>query len=148
MLKSAMDYFTVPSVAQPLVAYRVCVKVENLRHLGYTDLRDWLNTPGNVYCGRNGRVYFGSGATKELFHYPKSKWCNPFKVNATQSLDQVLEAYYHHLWQLVQDPVNYQEFMGLYGQCLGCWCESGKRCHVDTIIGFLEYFAVQQQQQT
>ena len=42
----------------------VCVKISNLRKLKkkddtyYTDLEDWMNTPGNIYVGRSFSKYY------------------------------------------------------------------------------------------
>ena len=54
-----------------------CVKVNELRKVGYDNLRDWMSVDGNVLVTRNGRVPIkGEG----VFAYPKSMWANPYPV--------------------------------------------------------------------
>lgn len=54
-----------------------CVKVTELRKVGYDNLREWMSVDGNVLVTRNGRVPIkGEG----VFVYPKSIWANPYRV--------------------------------------------------------------------
>jgi len=59
-----------------------CLKVKYLRKAGYTDLRQWLATDGNVACVRSGRIFIKSeGDTRPMiFHYPSSIWYNPYHI--------------------------------------------------------------------
>jgi len=44
-----------------------CLKVKYLRKAGYTDLRQWLATDGNVACVRSGRIFIKSeGDTRPM----------------------------------------------------------------------------------
>lgn len=59
----------------------VCVKVSNLRKIGYFSLREWIADDKNLYVGRRGRLWITeNNGDKNIFHYPESKWANPFKV--------------------------------------------------------------------
>ena len=43
----------------------VCIKVDNLRKMGYTDLEQWLLDPNNLYTGRRGRIFITDTDTKD-----------------------------------------------------------------------------------
>ena len=60
-----------------------CMKVKYLRKAGYSDLRQWLGTPGNTACVRGGRIFIKTPgeAKAQIFHYSGSTWMNPFRVS-------------------------------------------------------------------
>lgn len=92
---------------------RVCIKVTNLRSLGYPNLREWLKEGDNVYVGRAGRVNIDG----QLYRYPASKWKNPYKVE--MPLEKSLELYKRHLFR--SGLIN--QLSELQGKTLGCWCK-------------------------
>jgi hypothetical protein len=104
-------------------AKHVCVKVNNLRKLGYTDLEQWINDPNNVYVGRHGRIFIHTGNEKKIYHY-NSKWGNPYKVQK-YSLTDALKLYEEYL---VSSPLinNIRE---LKHKNLGCFCDQNSQCH-------------------
>lgn len=58
---------------------RCCLKVKYLRP-EWDNLKEWTQTEGNIMCIRNGRVFITKDGKKEIFHYSKSEWSNPYKV--------------------------------------------------------------------
>lgn len=114
----------------------VSVKVKHLRP-AYDNFEDWLQDPQNVYIGRAGRIFIGSGDQKRIFHYPSSPWHNPYKVGPKgYSLGDALALYRDHLEALLTDPAVKEEFLQLSGKTLGCWC-CPQACHGDIIIQLL-----------
>lgn len=100
---------------------RVCIKVANLRKLGYESLREWLDDPDNIYVGRGGRIFID----KKIFHYPGSKWANPYKLTDF-SREQCILMFAEHLCSsgLLKDVKE------LRGMNLGCFCDEGEMmCH-------------------
>ena len=108
-----------------------CVKVASLRKQGYTDLEQWINTPGNMLVTRRGRIWITDPVTKEkrIFHYPESPWHNPFKLDPSikdpamkaQDLQNSLNNYVAHL---IQEGVWDKEHLQvLSGKNLGCFCQ-------------------------
>lgn len=103
-----------------------CIKVNNLRKIGFGSLDDWLSDPNNVYVGRKGRNYEGS------------KWANPFYVKK-YGLEKSLKKYteYLHTSGLIDDI---EELRGLN---LGCWCvqtrniDGSPRCHAQILSDML-----------
>ena len=65
------------------IPVRQCLKVKELRKLGIDDLRIWRSNPKNMMCTRHGRIFIGSKKqnNQEIYHYPASEWCNPYKVS-------------------------------------------------------------------
>lgn len=76
----------------------VCVKVDNLRLNGYTDLEQWMSDPNNIYVGRRGRIFIYNDAEKRIFHYPGNKWENPYKLK-DYSTRESLVLYIKHLFE-------------------------------------------------
>jgi hypothetical protein len=56
---------------------RQCVKVSELRKMGYTDFEDCVGTTDNVYVGRRGRIWI-HGENKRMYHFKGTKWGKPF----------------------------------------------------------------------
>ena len=104
---------------------RQCVKIGELRKLGFKSIKEWLEDKTNVYCGRKTRV----PVSGEMFFTPHSKWCNTFKIgkNCTD-IDECLRLY-------KQSVVGNSDLLGdinsLRGKNLGCFCLPGEKCHVD-----------------
>lgn len=108
------------------MASRECVKVANLRKKGYNSLEEWLSNPDHVYIGRN-MTFYVKGAEA-------SKWKNPFPVKK-YGLDQCLQLYREHL----EKSGLIKHIEELRGKTLGCWCQSGEKCHADVLITFLTH---------
>ena len=125
----------------------VCVKISNLRKLkkkdgnNYTDLEDWMNTPGNIYVGRRGRIFIHDKETgeKKYFGYPESKYANPFNLKE-MSLDESLTKYKEYL-------INSEIIESVYelkGLKLGCFCErhmdsyGNPLCHAQVLVNIIK----------
>jgi len=114
----------------------VCVKVGNLRKMGYVDLEQWLSDPNNLYTGRRGRIFITNSETKEkrYFAYAGSKWYNPYNLKE-YPLEKSLQLYIVHLFTsgLIL------EIDELRGKNLGCFClhqhsDSGSpTCHAQVL---------------
>lgn len=102
-------------------ASRVCVKVSNLRKIGYDSLKDWMNDE---------KIFITTNDGKKIFHYSGSEFGNPYKVSNSQTLDQILDLYRIH----IQNNANLPK---LVGKNLGCFCNLEDRCHVDVLIDLL-----------
>ena len=77
-------------------ATKQCIKVSELRKIGYSDLEEWIGDEDNLYVGRRGRIFIHNDGNKRIFHYRDSKWCNPFSLKK-HSLEESLEKYIAHL---------------------------------------------------
>ena len=98
------------------------------------DLERWFAMPNHVYTGRPGRVFIGTGADKHVFHYPGSKWANPYPVKeGTYTLGESLSLYITHLFEsgLIASLGE------LDGQTLGCFCTPAAQkndwCHASIL---------------
>ena len=112
---------------------RQCVKVAELRKCGYSDLRQWMATEGNVLVTRHGRIFID----KVIFHYPASEWGNPFPVK-DYTLEGCLLKYEEYLRNTVKNEEVKQRFLKLKeAKYLGCFCESRSACHADIILKVL-----------
>uniref|UniRef100_A0A6C0EJW9 DUF4326 domain-containing protein n=1 Tax=viral metagenome TaxID=1070528 RepID=A0A6C0EJW9_9ZZZZ len=117
------------------MTHKICLKISNLRKLGYFSLREWMEEPGNVYVGRRGRLWITEeDKTKTLFMYPDSKWKNPYKVGGEMSLERSLQLYREYLTStgLINEV---QELKGLN---LGCFCKDGEKCHAQLLVDLIE----------
>lgn len=107
-----------------------CVKVGELRKIygPHINLRKWLADPSHLYVGRRGRIFIGG----EIFHYPGSKWANPFTLKE-YSLEEALDLYREHL----DSTGLVSQVSELRGLTLGCFCvpsSGGKaRCHAEIL---------------
>lgn len=100
-----------------------CMKVSELRKVGYKDLEEWMNNANNLYVGRRGRIFItekdSNGITqKRVFHYDDSKFGNPYKVEPGWTLERCLEMY--DLYLKENDLLQYTD--ELRGKTLGCFC--------------------------
>lgn len=110
-----------------------CIKVSHLRKK-YNDpninLRKWMEMENNLYVGRHGRIFIN----KEIFHYPASKWKNPYKVS-DYTLAESLALYEEHIRKnLVQD------LKELSDKSLGCFCDQSNPCHAQVLVKLYNEF--------
>ena len=110
-----------------------CIKVDCLRKK-YNDpninLKKWMEMENNLYVGRHGRIFIN----KEIFHYPASKWQNPYKVSE-YSLGESLDLYEEHIRKnLVPD------LQELSGKSLGCFCDQSNPCHTQVLVKLYNEF--------
>lgn len=103
------------------------VKVSELRKIGYTDFEHWLKSPKNIYVGRSGRIWI-HGDNKKIFHYPSSKWANPFKISKDCSLENSLEKYTDYI---IESGLIF-DIHELKNKNLGCWCTTTD-CHANIL---------------
>jgi len=112
----------------------MCIKVENLRKNGYSSLEEWLKNPNNVYVGRRGRIFITEEKegvkTRRLFHYPQSKFANPYKVDKQNPVENCIHQYILHLLANIQ---LYSEIKELKGKTLGCFCNQNNPCHAKVL---------------
>lgn len=108
------------------MATRQCIKVSELRKIGYDSLKEWLKDPNHIYIGRNMSFYV-EGAIK-------SKWNNPYTVKK-YGRDKALELY-RQLLLNNQDLLD--QLPQLRDKVLGCWCKDNESCHADVLIGLLK----------
>jgi uncharacterized protein YabN with tetrapyrrole methylase and pyrophosphatase domain len=112
---------------------KVCIKVSNLRKIGYNNLREWMADDRNVYVGRRGRVFIHrKDGIKTVYVYPQSIWHNPYK-SGEHELKECLKLYYDHIF----DSDLIYSISELRGKNLGCFCE-GKECHAQMLADMIE----------
>ena len=116
----------------------VCIKVEELRKRGYSNLQEWCDDPKHILVTRNGRVFYkDKNGERRIFAYKSSKWHNPFKVK-DHGLEKSLEMFEDHLIEKLRDEKDLKEFMELMNyKEIGCFCNPREKCHRDIIIKFL-----------
>ena len=116
----------------------VCIKVANLRKIGYANLDEWMRDKDNVYTGRRGRIFIGSGSDNRIFHYKDSKWANPYTLREYE-LDKSLILYVIYL---IDNGLIFQ-LDELKGKNLGCFCSKQKdgdgkpMCHAQVLVDLL-----------
>lgn len=115
-----------------------CIKVAALRKKSGDDdmnLEKWMSNPNNVYVGRRGRIFIGSGNDKKIFNYPGSKFANPYKVGKEgYTLDESLELYEEYL----KNSGLINEIEELRGKNLGCFCDQNGKCHAKVLVKYLQ----------
>ena len=62
----------------------VCVRVDNLRQIGYDNIKEWIEDDGNVYVGRASSRIRVDG---ESYKIKESKFHNPFSLKKKSFLD-------------------------------------------------------------
>lgn len=108
-----------------------CVKVASLRkETGDKEMtmEKWIEDPNNVYVGRPGRIFIGTGDEKRIFHYKGSKFANPYKVGTKDgeyTLEESLKLYQTYL----KDKKLLKDIGELKGKNLGCFCDQKGKCH-------------------
>ena len=111
-------------------AKAVCVKVANLRKIGYFSIREWIADPKNLYVGRRGRVWITEkNGDKTIYHYPQSKWHNPFKVSKDMPLEKSIRKYREHI--MASGLID--QIRELDGLNLGCFCTQDHPCHAQIL---------------
>lgn len=114
-----------------------CLKVASLRKETKDPtitLKKWMENPQNVYVGRQGRIFIGTGDEKEIFHYKGSKFANPYKVGTKEgeyTLEESIKLYRNHLETkgLIEKAK-----MELQGKNLGCFCDQKGPCHAKVLV--------------
>ena len=99
----------------------ICVRKDNLKKLGYTDLEQWVKNPNNLYIGRRNAYVKGA---------EDSKWKNPFPVDKSGGREECLRLYKEYILTK-KDLIN--SLHELEGKTLGCWCKPDA-CHGDILI--------------
>lgn len=118
------------------VTTSVCVKVANLRKLGYSSLEDWMRQPRHLYVGRNGRVFITENGARRVFCYGRSKWANPYVVGEgprKYTREQSVTLYHVHLY----DSGLIAELEELHGLVLGCFCDANEPCHARLLVNLI-----------
>lgn len=111
----------------------VNVKVAHIRPQ-YTNLKEWIEDPQNVYIGR-GKIVFIEGV-----RYPPqdSIWANPYKITGEKRREDVIREYQAHLEEkFAQGKITLTDLENLQGKRLGCWCKP-EPCHGDVLRAFVE----------
>lgn len=116
----------------------VNVRVKYLRP-EYTNLKEWVEDPNNVYIGRRGIVFI-DGA-----RYPPedSIWANPFRVSEGIPIDLVLLEYKRYIKKkLRRGEITQAQLLALRGKNLGCWCVNTTkteplRCHGQVLLDLI-----------
>ncbi len=112
------------------------VKVVNIRKDGFDNLREWMNSPENIYIGRAGIVFIDNE------RYPKesSPYCNPYKIGKDGTRDEVILKYKNYLISKIENSNEFKKnFLKLKNKNLGCWCHPEK-CHGDVILELLDIY--------
>lgn len=126
----------------------VCLGVKHLRKRGYSDLRAWMQEPGHVNVTRGGRVFIkDDDGVSRPFHYPRSPWCNAFRVQ-DHGREACLAMFREHLRALLQRDADARARFLLLASAteIGCYCAPEEACHRDVILEELTALLLQQQQ--
>lgn len=110
-----------------------CLKIDKLREADYEHLKDWMSLKSNLYVGRAGRVFITEEKQKHVFHYPKSKWGNPYSLKEGYTLAESIRLY--HLYLLENDLL--KDLHELKGKTLGCFCDQSQVCHAKELADLL-----------
>lgn len=117
-----------------------CLKVSSLRKETQDPditLKTWMEDPNNVYVGRAGRIFIGKNEDKKIFHYPGSRFKNPFVVGTKEgqySLEESLELYESYFYKCLVKHVE-----ELRGKNLGCFCDQKYDCHAKILANYLNH---------
>ncbi len=114
----------------------VNVRVHFIRP-NYSNLKEWMDDPNNIYIGRAGIVFIDNG------RYPKkdSIFCNPFKLGKDGTREEVLQRYKLYIKdKLKKNPELIKELLSLKGKTLGCWCKP-ESCHGDILVELIEQYS-------
>ncbi len=97
----------------------VNVKVGNIRPQ-YSNLREWMEDPSNVYIGRGGVVFIDG----KRFPSTNSQYANPFKIDKDGTREEVIEKYKLMIEEKISSDNKFKsEIKKLKGKNLGCWCK-------------------------
>ena len=116
---------------------RISVKINNLRSLGYTSLKDWLLDDNNIYTGRKGRLWITDPITKEkeIYIYKGSIYANPYIVGKDGSPEECIKLYKNYI---ESNSELVEQLQVLKGKNLGCFCKNNSVCHNDILLEFLQ----------
>lgn len=143
-----------------LIPIAQSVKVDRLRQTYKQkdiDLQKWINMKNekgelvNLYVGRRGRIFITSQTVgpegvkeKNIFHYPDSKWGNPYKLDVNKLNDSLV------LYEKFIREKHYDELPELACLHIGCFCDMKPyqnvkdfkcTCHTHILIKlFIEYY--------
>jgi hypothetical protein len=113
-----------------------CIKIDNLRKHGYTDLRDWMSKDNNVYVGRRGRVFITQpDKSKEIFVYSGSKFANIYKIDKDGTVEEVCKKYRDYI---LNTPELLNSLIELKGKNLGCFCNQDNECHAKILKSLID----------
>jgi hypothetical protein len=113
-----------------------CIKIDNLRKHGYTDLRDWMSKDNNVYVGRRGRVFITQpDKSKEIFTYSGNKFANIYKVDKDGIVEEVCKKYRDYI---LHTPELLNSLVELKGKTLGCFCNQEGSCHAKILKALVD----------
>ncbi len=109
-----------------------CLKVASLRkkYGKNINLREWLKMKNHEYVGRHGRIFID----KEIFHYPDSKWGNPYKLK-DYDIETSLRLYEEHVRNNLMSSL-----CELKGKILGCFCENDSPCHAKILVKLIDEY--------
>lgn len=100
----------------------VNIKVENLRKLGYNNLKEWKSASDK-------HIYIGRDMTNYIAGADKSEYCNPFSVKK-YTLPECIKLYIEYL---ESNPQLLESIKTkLKGCVLGCFCKP-QMCHGDLL---------------
>lgn len=106
----------------------------------YSNLKEWVSDPQNVYVGRAGIVFVEENGLKERFPKVASPFCNPFKVGKDGTLEEVVAKFRAYMVnRLDKEPVLVQQLLALEGKRLGCWCKP-QSCHGDVLLDLIQLY--------
>jgi hypothetical protein len=101
----------------------------------YENLEEWMNDDDNEYIARKGIVFING----KRFPAHDSMWANPYKINADNDRETVIELYEKYLRNLLKNEKILKKFLKLKGKTLGCWCKP-EACHGDIILKLLKKY--------
>jgi hypothetical protein len=113
----------------------VSVRAQSLRPR-YRNLKEWMDTPGNVYVGRGGAVNIRGS----LFSYEGSMWGNPFKMSEDCSRSECIQQFEAYIRKKIEREHLHEALLSLKGKCLGCWCKP-EACHGDVLVRLIEEYS-------
>ncbi len=116
-----------------------CLKVASLRkETGdpTINLKKWMKNDKNVYVGRSGRIFIGSGDDKIIFHYKGSKFANPFVVGTDEGQYTLRQSVKKYEKYLIKSGL-LDEIEELRGKNLGCFCDQKGKCHAKILAKYL-----------
>lgn len=100
-------------------------------------LERWMAIPNNIYVGRRGRIFIGSGEEKRIFHYQGSKYGNPYVVGTKPGQYALKDSLNLYKTYLAESGL-VDEVEELRGMNLGCFCDQKGPCHAKVLLEYLE----------
>lgn len=122
----------------------ICLKIANLRKV-YKDedinLEKWMQDDNNLYIGRRGRIFIKQkDGSSKIFHYPGSKWGNPYVVDdgkkkegkRNNKIKYDMETSLKLYTERIVNSDLYDQLRELSGKKLGCFCD--RECHAKVLV--------------